>query len=150
MNLPLITLVINAVSTWFMTGVIWFVQIVHYPLFSEVGSAQFQQYAEHHRQLTSLVVAGPMLIELFTALLLVVLWKGPDRVLIWVALALLLGIWVCTICFSIPCHEKFCSEGFVANAHRWLVCTNWLRTVLWTIRGGLLAWVIFKSLVSKT
>jgi hypothetical protein len=26
-------LILNACLTWFMTGLIWFVQIVHYPLF---------------------------------------------------------------------------------------------------------------------
>ncbi|MCK6525129.1 hypothetical protein L6R49_27300, partial [Myxococcota bacterium] len=30
-------LLIHAAATWFMVGLIWFVQIVHYPLFSAVG-----------------------------------------------------------------------------------------------------------------
>ena len=30
-------LVVGALATLFMVGVVWFCQIVHYPLFAEVG-----------------------------------------------------------------------------------------------------------------
>lgn len=53
-----------------MTGLIRFVQIVHYPLFTKIGSRGFAQYAESHRHLTSLVVVPLMLLELLSAFLL--------------------------------------------------------------------------------
>lgn len=146
MKLELILLVINAGSTWFMTGLIWFVQIVHYPLFAAVGLEQFPAYAERHRQLTSLVVAGPMLTEIITALLLAVLWKRSDSLLLWGCFALVFAIWICTLCFSIPCHEKLCSTGFSSTTHQYLVTSNWLRTIFWTIRALLLAFIIYKQL----
>ena len=36
-------LLVNAATTLFMVGVIWFVQSVHYPLFSRVGEAAFSK-----------------------------------------------------------------------------------------------------------
>lgn len=41
-------LLVNAVTTLFMAGVTWFVQVVHYPSFSRVGDAAFPEYERHH------------------------------------------------------------------------------------------------------
>lgn len=41
-----------------MTGVIWFVQIAHYPLFSRVGQPGFSEYEREHARRTSRVIAG--------------------------------------------------------------------------------------------
>ena len=54
-----------------MVGVIWFVQVVHYPLFSSVGPEKFTVYSEAHSRLTTYVVGPPMLVDVATALLLV-------------------------------------------------------------------------------
>jgi hypothetical protein len=50
-----------------MTGLIWFVQVVHYPLFDEVGQAQFTSYEARHTNLTTIVVVVPMFIELISS-----------------------------------------------------------------------------------
>jgi hypothetical protein len=146
LNIEIILLIINAATTWFMTGLIWFVQIVHYPLFDSVGAHEFQAYAERHRHLTSLVVVIPMITEICTALLLAILWKRSDSWLLWLCFALVVGIWISTVCCSIPCHAKLCSTGYSATTHNWLVLSNWLRTLLWTTRSIALAWLIYKLL----
>ncbi len=60
-------LVLNLFSTVFMTGLIWFVQLVHYPLFDHVADGQFTPYHRQHTRRTTRVVAGPMLVEAITA-----------------------------------------------------------------------------------
>jgi hypothetical protein len=35
---------IHLAATWFMVGLIWVIQIVHYPLFTSVGSDSFAEY----------------------------------------------------------------------------------------------------------
>ncbi len=61
----------NLGSTLFMVGVIRFVQVVHYPLFSRVGGEGFALYSEAHSRLTTHVVGPPMLVEAeFTLFLL--------------------------------------------------------------------------------
>ena len=42
--MPLLLLA-NLAATWTMVGMIWIVQIVHYPLFNRVGLEGFPRYA---------------------------------------------------------------------------------------------------------
>ena len=63
-RLPVLVLVVNLASTLAMTGVIWFVQVVHYPLFASVGAEGFSRYEALHATRTGWVVAPLMLCEL--------------------------------------------------------------------------------------
>lgn len=139
-------LLLNTAIAWFMTGLIWFVQIVHYPLFDSVGTAAFQAYAERHRQLTTLVVFSPMVVEICTAALLAITWKRADGWLLWLCFALVIGIWISTALCSIPCHAKLCGTGYSQATHHWLVLSNWVRTLLWSARALILGSIICKIL----
>lgn len=130
-------------STLFMTGLIWFVQVVHYPLFGSVGDSQFTAYEGRHTSLTSFVVGPPMLIEIATALALI--WVRPDGIpawMIWAGLALLVIVWLSTAFLQVPYHETL-SQGFNADAHNKLVITNWIRTISWSLRGLLVLWMAY-------
>lgn len=132
---------IHLASTLYMVGVIWFVQVVHYPLFARVGKGEFAGYERVHTSSTTWVVAPPMLVEAITALLL--LWfRPPGLSHFHVALGLiLLGvIWSSTLFLQIPCHQRL-SDGFDPAAHQRLVTTNWLRTISWSLRGFLVLWM---------
>ena len=136
----------NIVATSYMTGLIWFVQVVHYPLFGSVGTNQFTEYEQQHTALTTWVVAPPMLIEAATAILL--LWFRPTGVpswQAWVGVALVAVLWLSTALIQVPCHETL-SQGFDAAVHQRLVVTNWLRTVAWSMRALLAAWMALKAL----
>lgn len=129
---------VNLVATLFMCGVIWFVQVVHYPLFARVGAAGYSEYQAAHQTLTTFVVMPPMLVEMGTAWLLLV--YRPPQVPLWVTVSgvlLVLGIWLATFFLSVPQHALL-SLGFDAAAHERLVSTNWLRTLAWTLRAVLL------------
>ena len=56
-------LLANLSATLFMVSVIWFVQMVHYPLFARVGQEKFALYSGAHSRLTPYVVGPPMLVE---------------------------------------------------------------------------------------
>ena len=136
----------NIVATSYMTGLIWFVQVVHYPLFGSVGTTQFVEYDQRHTALTTWVVAPPMLIEGATAILL--LWIRPSGIpswQAWVGVALVAVLWMSTAFIQVPCHETL-SQGFEAVVHQRLVLTNWLRTVAWSVRALLAAWMALKAL----
>ncbi|QDT72703.1 hypothetical protein [Lacipirellula limnantheis] len=130
-------------STLFMTGLIWFVQVVHYPLFAAAGAGEYADYQRRHMSRTTWVVGPPMLIEAATALLLFAF--RPAHVATWqlaIALALLALIWLSTIFFQVRCHDALC-RGFDPAAHRRLVATNWIRTAAWSLRSALvllMAW----------
>jgi hypothetical protein len=123
--------VVNAAATLFMTGVIWFVQIVHYPLFARVGAGVFSDHERDHAQRTSWVVGVPMLVELAAAIATAVVLGGA---LAWVGLALLAVIWSSTGLLQVPAHRRLQRE-FDAVTHRRLVATNWVRTVAWSTRA---------------
>ena len=79
----------HSAATLYMTGLIWFVQLVHYPLHGHVGADAFLEYQAHHVQWTGLAVGPAMLIEAIGALLLVVSppFEIPNWQL-WLGLAL--------------------------------------------------------------
>lgn len=125
-----------------MTGIIWFVQVVHYPLFSNVGSEQFTTYEGLHQSLTTIVVAPLMLIELFTAFALpFLITDQPARLLSVVALFLILTIFATTAFVQVPIHEKL-SSAFSAGLVERLVLTNWIRTLLWSVRSFVMVAVL--------
>jgi len=140
-------LLVHALATGVMTGLIWFVQVVHYPLFAEVarqgGDDQaFGRYESVHQKKTTLIVLPTMTVELITAGLLVYwLAPGPQRTLALIALGVLLLIWLSTFAIQVPCHEKL-SQGFNEQAHRRLVHSNWLRTVGWSGRFVAAVWLV--------
>jgi len=133
-------------SSLFMLGLIWFVQVVHYPLFASVGRLEFPSYEQRNTSLTNWVVAPAMLMEMGTAVLL--LWFRPvgvSTLSLQAGLALLAVSWLSTAFIQVPCHELLSLE-FSPVVHQRLVSTNWLRTVAWSLRGGLVLWMAWSAL----
>lgn len=147
---PLALLVVHAAATWFMTGVIWIVQVVHYPLFSYADRTTYPAFADAHGRLITLIVGPAMLAELATALLL--LAERPPALssrTALVGLGLIAVIWASTALLQVPMHGQL-SQGYEARAHGWLVTTNWIRTLAWTARGVLVGWVVLRALHSAS
>lgn len=139
-------LLLQLVSTLALVGLIWFVQVVHYPLFGKVGLGSFQDYEQSHQQRTTLVVVPLMLTEAITSLAL--LWIHPATIptAVVVGGVLLVGlIWASTFFWQVPAHERL-AKSFDAVTHRQLVQSNWLRTVAWTARGLLVCWMCMQLL----
>ncbi len=130
-------LLLNVAATLFMTGVIWFVQVVHYPLMAEVGPDSFAAYEAAHTRRTGWVVAPTMLVEAVTAAYLVIF--APVDVPRWqtvVGFSLVVLIWLSTALLQVPQHRKL-ECGLDRAAHGRLVSTNWLRVIAWTLRSAL-------------
>jgi hypothetical protein len=128
-------------STLYMTGLIWFVQVVHYPLLGATGFAEFPAYEKRHMALTTWVVGPPMLVEGATAVLL--FWFRPPGVTtgqLWAGLLLGAVVWLSTAFLQVPCHEAL-AGGFDPAVHQRLVWTNWVRTAAWSLRGLLVLWM---------
>ena len=130
-------LLIQCAVTCYMMGLIWFVQVVHYPLFARVGDQASVAYQGAHMRRTTWVTLPPMLVEAVVVLILLIPSEGHQPGWMeWVG-ALLLGvIWLSTFLIQVPCHEKL-AVSFQAAVHRRLVATNWIRTLCWTLRAGL-------------
>ncbi len=133
-------LLVHLGATMFLAGVIWIVQIVHYPLFAGVGDEGFAHYTTEHARRISFVVVPAMFLELGTAIALAVR-PGGIGASAYVGLGLVVGVWASTFLVQVPLHTKL-GSGFDPAVHAQLVLTNWIRTALWSLRAGLvLSWV---------
>lgn len=125
---------LHALPTLFMCGLIWFVQVVHYPLFAAVGDAQFVAYERAHCRRVTFVVLPPMVAELLFAVWL--WWQAPPHWSPWASLGLVLVlvVWASTFVLQGPYHAQLLQAADRRTMRR-LVATNWLRTVAWTLRA---------------
>jgi hypothetical protein len=126
----------------FMTGLIWLIQGVQYPLMASVGSAAFPQYHALHSQRITWIVLPVMMAELMTAgwLTAAVLGTPTDsltRASVLIGAGLTGAVFAATAFLSVPMHAVL-SQGFDQTAHQRLVSTNWVRTIAWSLHAVLL------------
>lgn len=130
---------IHLLFSLYMLGLIWFVQIVHYPLFAQINANNFVAYEQQHTHKTGFITAPPMLVELATALLL--LYLNFEDILHWINTIGVIGLWASTFFIQVPLHQAL-SQKHDASTIQKLVRSNWIRTVIWTLRGFLLVFFI--------
>jgi hypothetical protein len=133
----------QAFSSSAMCGLIWFVQLVHYPLFSSTGTSHAADYADENQRRTAPVVVPPMLVEGVTATL-IALNPPPEigRPAALAGLAMVAALWISTLLVQMPLHSRLKHEGHTPATVAALVQTNWVRTVLWTARAVLAIWML--------
>jgi hypothetical protein len=140
-----VLVVLNLVSTCVMAGVIWFVQVVHYPLLGMVPVADSPAVAEEHQRRTGWVVAAPMAVEGLTTLWL--MFDRPADVPWWLAWCggVCVAVWLAsTVLLSVPRHQRM----LVApdpQLGRSLVRTNWPRTIAWTAHAVIAAVITLRA-----
>ena len=135
-------LAIGTAATWGMVGVIWVVQVVHYPLLGRLSAFAPSSAAVDHQRRISWVVGPLMVAEGVTTLWLLV--DRPDTmgaVSAWLAAALLGVASTSTVLIQVPQHAAL-ADGHDDGVVRALIAGNWVRTAAWTARGVLLATVI--------
>lgn len=129
-------LLIHAAATWTLVGVIWVMQLVHYPLFALVGESQFREYERRHQRAITWIVAPTMLIELLSAVALVLLATEGWAWLAWTGLGLVGVNALTTGLVQGPLHSRL-ERGFDPALHKRLMTSNWVRTAAWTLRGAI-------------
>lgn len=143
-------LLVHLAATWYLVGLCWLVQRVQYPLMALVGREGFATYEAAHVARISPIVAPPMVIELVSGIALLLV-AGPAfrHPLFLVSLGLLTAIWISTFALQVPLHGQL-AAGFDPGTHASLVATNWLRTLAWTIRGAIVAWLTWSLTVTAS
>ena len=135
-------LLFNFAAAAYLTGLIWTVQVVHYPSFGLVPKEAWAVFHSAHTRRMSYVVLAPMVLELGLAGWLA--WAGRTSLPAgagWWSLALVVFVWAVTFLISVPFHNRL-EVGYDYVAIDGLTRTNWLRTVAWTVRAGLLGWLL--------
>jgi hypothetical protein len=118
----------NLVLAAYMSGVIWLVQVVHYPLFAAVGAPQWTAYEAAHRRRITVVVGPPMLAQPLVAGALLAARPGVAAAL---NLALTAGLLLVTVVVFGRLHGRL-ERAWSPAAHRRLLRLNALRAVAWT------------------
>jgi len=134
-------LVACAVVTWAMVGLIWTVQLVHYPMLATWSARSPDTMVDHQRRITWLV--GPLMATegVTTLVLLAVRPASMSALSAWAAAALLGVALMSTVLVQVPLHRRLAERHDVGTARR-LVASNWIRTAAWTSKGLVLAAVL--------
>ena len=121
---------VNFISTSIMVGVIWVIQLLHYPSFHFIGDQKYIEFQHFHMQRISIIVIPAMLTELASALLLAYFFESSLTIIL---LALVIGNWAITLIFFTNMHQKL-TDGYNHSIVNRLVQINWSRTALWSLR----------------
>jgi hypothetical protein len=141
-------IIANAALSLFMTGVIVFVQIVAYPLFSKVPPETFAEFHDDYRRRISFVVVPAMLLELAVALLIAIIPPTGTVLAARLALIPLAAAWLSTFFLQVPAHERL-SRGYDAAEIGRLVATNWIRAFSWATRGAIAVFMLFTAFSNR-
>jgi hypothetical protein len=137
-----VVLAAQAVASGAMCGVIWFVQLVHYPLFARVAGVDGRGYAVENQRRTAWVVVPFMLVEGATAAVVAAFPPaGVGRPLAIAGAAGVVALWLSTLAVQMPLHARLAADGHVPATVAALVRSNWPRTILWTFRAILAGWM---------
>ena len=126
---------IHLLVTYALLGLIWTIQLVHYPSFRFVEENSFTSFEQFHTKSIAIIVMPLMLVELTLVTILPFIFGFEDRYLISFLIVVL--IWMSTFFLSVPCHERLSRGKDLVTIER-LVLTNWPRTVLWSLKAVLL------------
>lgn len=129
--MPSFTFYLHFAACAFLAGLIWTVQLILYPAFAYSDPRQFASLHAMHSSKITAVVGPAMTLELVTA---IALFFQEMSHWIWsLNLASIVLIWLWTAFVSMPIHQGL-SQGFELDRINRLVRTNWLRTIVWTLR----------------
>lgn len=118
---------------FYLTGVIWVIQLTHYPAFSVISESDFVRFHARHTAVMGGIVGPAMILELLSALVL-----ARQLHMGWLLnLSAVAVIWIVTFALSVPSHSKL-SRGRDLDEIDKLVRDNWTRTILWTVRAAVL------------
>ena len=121
---------IHFLSTSLMVGIIWVIQLLHYPTFHFIKESDYVEFQYFHMQRISFIVVPVMTTELLSGFMLVYYFRSNLLIL---CLIILLVIWSITFVFFTKLHQSLLG-GYDKIIVDKLVQINWSRTVLWSLR----------------
>ena len=128
---------VHFLSTSLMVGIIWVIQLLHYPAFNFIKERDYVEFQHFHMQRISFIVVPVMILELFTAFMLVYYVRSNLLIL---CMIILLFIWLITFVFFTKLHQSLL-DGYNKTIVDKLVKINWSRTILWSLRLIILIYI---------
>ncbi|MEX1062304.1 MAG: hypothetical protein WEC12_01765 [Balneolaceae bacterium] len=124
---------LNTACSLILTGIIWFMQIVYYPVLPRLYRAEFKR---HHRFIVSrsVFIAGPFMAgELISSIYLA---SNAEQFFLYHlgGLIIVAILWLSTFFIQLPAHFRL-NKGYNEEFVKKLTDTNWLRTILWSAKS---------------
>ena len=129
---------LNLVLSFIAVGLIWTIQLVHYPSMKYIPKNRFPEYHNFHSIRISILAIPLMFAELVTStILLYQNLNNAIQTIFLVNLILVLLIWLSTFLIQVPLHNALSKEKNTEKLSK-LIFSNWIRTILWTARSILM------------
>lgn len=128
-----LALIANIFCSFALFGLIWCVQLVHYPFFLRADKINFIDHIEFHKYRISIIVVPLMTIELATS---GILTFQAQQYTGWnlFGFIIVILIWLVTFFVQVPLHNQL-SKGYDESKIQKLIKTNWIRTFLWSAKS---------------
>ena len=134
---------LNLVLSFIAVGLIWTIQLVHYPSMKYIPKDRFPEYHNFHSIRISILAIPLMFAELVTStILLYQNLNNAIQTIFLVNIILVLLIWLSTFLIQVPLHNALSKEKNTEKLSK-LIFSNWIRTILWTARSILM--ILFLS-----
>ena len=137
-----VVVVVQAIVTTLMVGMIWTVHLVHYELFPLVGTDAWDAYESAHVDRIGKILFAPWLLEGLCVLVLLLARPRRMRILAFVSAFLMLFILIDTSAFSAPAHGVLL-DGWDRSTYDELMTVNLIRAWLWTAKGIVAVWMLW-------
>jgi hypothetical protein len=150
MKTDILPLLVCLFFTIYNIGVIWVLQLNHYPLYAKVGQQEFQDYMIAHNGRILLPIVLPSIAAFISSLLL--LWQRPVEIAswsVWLIIALNVATLLSTIFVQGAAHTALAHDGYSEILIQRIITTNWIRTAAWTVNGLLLLWMTATLIEAK-
>ena len=129
---------LNLVLAFIAVGLIWTIQLVHYPSMRFIPKERFVEYHNFHSMRISFLAIPLMVTELGSSLILFYQnYNNAIQTIFLINLVIVALIWLSTFLIQVPLHNALSKEKQSEKLSK-LICTNWIRTILWTARSILM------------
>ena len=112
---------VHFISTSLMVGIIWVIQLLHYPAFHFIKEIDYVEFQHFHMQRISFIVVPVMILEFLSAFILVYYIQSNLLIL---CLGILIVIWLVTFVFFTKLHQRLLN-GYDKSIVDKLVQINW-------------------------
>ncbi len=124
-------IVLHIVSTSIMVGVIWVMQLLHYPALLYVKNETFRQFQNFHMTKISIIVVPIMLIELVSGFIIYL--QGERSFEFLASFVLMIILWIMTGLIFTKFHSKLRKSKDIRIINK-MIFLNWYRTLFWSMR----------------
>lgn len=122
---------------------IWLIQILHYPSFKFYSENDFVTGMKFHQRRITYIVLPLMISELVVSLFLLYQSQKYSEIIF----ALVFLIWVSTFTLQVPLHRLLEEKKDLQIIKR-LITSNWIRTILWSLKLLIVFCLIFDKFFS--